>query len=411
MIFFQVNQLPNPKKRLLGAAIVLFMTVTGLIYIAWINNAPLQDQNSKRVLASIVRSDKHHPTITDAKVVTISEYDKVIDLLTGNYLQQKTPKNLKEDDFSSYSQVVKYNWNSYTKKMGQPMMNWSAFEINQSVKKVFYPFSGPDFTTAYQLFPHADHYVMVAQQRGERLVDLTKLNRFEAIQAMNVFSSAWNSFGQDGFFVTEYLFKYISQHQVKIGATTLIASFAHLHQFSIEKIIPLRLNAFGELEELSTDAPWDSVRFYLTKDNHQVILDYVRMDLSNHGMVEAPQQVTFFEAAAKSAILLKAASHLPQNKSFTIVRDAMLKNAPLVVQDETGIDYSPLNQTFDTVLYGRFIKPYRVFSNYNRELAKAYLTRQDEKPLPFRVGYFKDGNYALIVATRKPGFTGLPLQN
>jgi hypothetical protein len=135
------------------------------------------------------------------------------------------------------------------------------------------------------------------------------------------------------------------------------------------------------------------------------------MDLSNHGMVEAPQQVTFFEAAAKSAILLKAASHLPQNKSFTIVRDAMLKNAPLVVQDETGIDYSPLNQTFDTVLYGRFIKPYRVFSNYNRELAKAYLTRQDEKPLPFRVGYFKDGNYALIVATRKPGSTGLPLQN
>jgi hypothetical protein len=99
--------------------------------------------------------------------------------------------------------------------------------------------------------------------------------------------------------------------------------------------------------------------------------------------------------------LLKAASHLPQHKGFTMIRDEMLMNAPMVVQDETGLDYHPLNEKYNTVLYGSFVKAYKVFSTYNIELAKAYKDRNDEKPLPFRIGYFKDGNYALIVGTKK----------
>jgi hypothetical protein len=112
--------------------------------------------------------------------------------------------------------------------------------------------------------------------------------------------------------------------------------------------------------------------------------------------------LAFFSESAKSPVLLKAASHLPQHKGFTMIRDEMLHNAPMVVQDETGLDYQPLNQQFNTVLYGSFVRAYKVFSTYNTELAKAYKQRDDEKQLPFRIGYFKDGNYALIVATRKP---------
>ena len=281
------------------------------------------------------------------------------------------------------------------------MLSWSSTEVHSDAKKVFYPFSGPDFTTLYQIYPQADHYVMSAQQRGERLVDLSQLSPSAASQTMEVLSSAWKSFGNDGFFVTEYLFKYISTNKVKIGATTLIASFAHLHQFSIQKIVPISIDDNGTVNELSEDQSWDSVRLYLVKDNRPVILDYVRMDLSNEGMKDNVSQLAFFRESAKSPVLLKAASHLPQHPAFTLIRDEMLQNAPMIVQDETGLDYQPLNQQFNTVLYGSFVKAYKVFSKYNTELAKAYKLRDDEKKLPFRIGYFKDGNYALIVATRK----------
>jgi hypothetical protein len=100
-------------------------------------------------------------------------------------------------------------------------------------------------------------------------------------------------------------------------------------------------------------------------------------------------------------VVLKAASHLPQHPLFKKVSAAILENAPSIVQDETGIGYLALNEVYDTVLYGDFKRAYKVFANYNRDLAKAYEARNDEKPLPFRVGYFKGGTYALIVAKRK----------
>ncbi|BDW10583.1 hypothetical protein PSHI8_06650 [Polynucleobacter sp. SHI8] len=330
-----------------------------------------------------------------------SSIDRTVDLITGNTLAQNKPANLKQEEWQKINELIQGSWSNYSTKMGKPMLSWSSNEVHSDAKKVFYPFSGPDFTTLYQIYPQADHYVMSAQQRGERLVDLSQLSPSAASQTMEVLSSAWKSFGSDGFFVTEYLFKYISTNKVKIGATTLIASFAHLHQFSIQKIVPISIDSDGSVKELTEDQSWDSVRFYLVKDNRPVILDYVRMDLSNDGMKDSPAHLAFFRESAKSPVLLKAASHLPQHKGFTMIRDEMLNNAPMVVQDETGLDYQPLNQQFNTVLYGSFVKAYKVFSTYNTELAKAYKLRDDEKKLPFRIGYFKDGNYALIVATRK----------
>jgi hypothetical protein len=388
----------NTSLRLRLVAIILTVFVVGLTYVSWLNG----NQSKTISVTSVSGSSLPIPHRFNASETIIpSEYDQITDLLTGNYLKQATPKSLSEKDFQEFTHLVRSNWENYLLKMGHPMMVWSAKEIKQPAQKVFYPFSGPDFTTLYQIYPNANHYVMTAQQRGERLVDLSKLNPQAAKQTIEVFSSAWSSFGHDGFFVTEYLFKYISQNKVKIGATTLIASFAHLHEFSIQKIVPIQINPKGQIQELSDESSWDSVRFYLVKDKRQVILDYVSLDLSDRGLKADLSHWAFFQESAQSPILLKAASHLPQNHSFTFIRDAMLNNAPFIVQDETGLDYLPLSKKFDTVLYGNFVRSYQFFSKYNQDLAKAYKDRNDERPLPFRVGYFKDGNYALIVATRK----------
>jgi hypothetical protein len=388
----------NLASKIVCILASLMAIVAGLTYVAWTTH-----QTAMPI--KVNPSGSQYPLVKTLEPVSHAQipsaYDRTIDLLTGNLLGQTPPANVSSIEFKDFCNLVQSNWGSYTQQMGAPMMAWSANELNLPIQKVFYPFSGPDFTTVYQLFPQAHHYVMIAQQRGERMVDLRQLDSKVAGQTLEVFSSAWESFGKNGFFVTEYLFKYISQNKVKIGATTLIASFAHLHQFSIQKIVPIALNEEGKVQELGESDSWNSVRFYMIKDKKEVVLDYLSMDLSDKGMKAAPNQITFFEESAQSPTLLKAASHLPQNASFLIITNKLLQNAPLIVQDETGLDYAPLSKEFDTVLYGSFVKAYKVFSKYNRELAKAYQERGDEKPLPFRVGYFKDGNYALIVATKK----------
>jgi len=385
-----------------SAYIASFVLLLASLLIFLLSHLDKNPQTTIEESQPVISAKKNtNSTDSSPQLQIPSKIDQTVDLITGNSLGQKKPANLKQDEWQEINELIESNWSNYFNKMGQPMLSWSSTEVHSDAKKVFYPFSGPDFTTLYQIYPQADHYVMSAQQRGERLVDLSQLSPSAASQTMEVLSSAWKSFGNDGFFVTEYLFKYISTNKVKIGATTLIASFAHLHQFSIQKIVPISIDDNGTVKELSEDQSWDSVRFYLVKDNRQVILDYVRMDLSNEGMKDNVSQLAFFRESAKSPVLLKAASHLPQHPAFTVIRDEMLQNAPMIVQDETGLDYQPLNQQFNTVLYGSFVKAYKVFSKYNTELAKAYKLRDDEKKLPFRIGYFKDGNYALIVATRK----------
>ena len=323
------------------------------------------------------------------------------DLLIGKSAESTPPEAIDATEWKQFSALIDKNWHQYSTNIGSPMKDWAKTEVTTDKDTVFYPFSGPDFSTLYQLYPNQSHYIMTALQPAEKLVDLSKLSKKSASQTLEVLSSAWNSFGGDGFFVTEYLYKYISKNNVRLGATSLISTFLRLQGFSIQKIIPIEVASDGQLVEKTPEDSWKSVRFYLLKDGRQVTLDYVRMDLSDKGFEESPQNYEFFKKSAQNPVVLKAASHLPQHPLFKKVTAAILENAPSIVQDETGIGYLALNEVYDTVLYGDFKRAYKVFANYNRDLAKAYEARNDEKPLPFRVGYFKGGTYALIVAKRK----------
>lgn len=348
------------------------------------------------------------PTIDPEQGVKIAEikqepsqFDIAATLLAGKVPASGVPEGIGRQDWEDFASIVHKNWTEYNDKIGTPMKLWASKEISTNSSTVFYPFSGPDFTTLYQLYPNEQHYIMSALQKAERLIDLNTLSPKAADQTLEVLGSAWKSYGHDGFFVTEYLYKYLSTNNVRIGATTLIATFLNLQNFSIRKIIPIEVTVEGQINELTEAGPWHSVRFYLTKDGKDVLLDYVRMDLSDEGLIKNPGDYAFIKNETKNPIVFKAASHLPQNYGFRMIKHAVLENAPSIVQDETGIGYADLSNSFDTELYGHFVKSHKVFTKFNQDLAKAYQQRDDEKPLPFRVGYYKDGTYSFVVAKRK----------
>ena len=84
------------------------------------------------------------------------------------------------------------------------------------------------------------------------------------------------------------------------------------------------------------------------------------------------------------------------------MRCPILTRAPSLWQDETGIDYGELEKAFRVTLYGRFTKANKLFlKGIQRSLATAYKTRDDVKPLPFKVGYKKESGSCVQVAVRK----------
>ena len=87
-------------------------------------------------------------------------------LLTGKEPASGLPSAMSDNlKWKIYTQEVQNNWAEYTQKIGVPMENWAKQHINDSADTIFYPFSGPDFTTVYQLFPEAKRYVMVARRK------------------------------------------------------------------------------------------------------------------------------------------------------------------------------------------------------------------------------------------------------
>lgn len=340
---------------------------------------------------------------TSSLVASSLSIQDVSNLLAGKEITQGMSSELKNNPaWNVYAKEVQTNWGGYFKSIGQPMMAWAKTEITIKNQTVVYPFSGPDFTTLHQLYPDANRYVMMAMQRAEKPVNLNTLSPTTTTQILEVLTSAWHLFDKDGFFVTEYLDKYLYKNHVRIGASTFLATFLNLQGFAIDQIVPIKINDLGELEELPLDTKeWRSVRFKTRKNGKAVTLDYLSVDLSNKGFEASPQNLKFIRALSSFPFVFKAASHLPQNKEFNLIVDEIIQRAPSIVQDETGIKYTLLSEKYDVALYGKFEKSHRLFKSYHTDLAKAFAQRTDIKPLAFRVGYFKDGNYALMIAKRK----------
>lgn len=312
----------------------------------------------------------------------------------------------------AYAREISSHWVEYERRIGRPMRRWACQELESADGgTVFYPFSGPDLPSVVQLFPDADRYVLVSLQKAGAPPRLERFSEEELENYLAMVRKAWKFFGVLGFFRTDDLEAVENAGGIRVGITGPLMAFAVRLGYDIEAVEPIRLKPGGDYVAArdvpnvprANDDPWKSVRLSLRKGGRQVLVDYVQMDLSDEWLSQYAPARDWLDRAALSPTILKAASHLPQARNFSTVRNSILRNAPSVVQDETGIDYGVLDDLFAVRLYGRFTAPNRSFSSdLQRSLAAAYRSDGHVKALPFRLGYEKNAGSALQVAVREP---------
>lgn len=297
-------------------------------------------------------------------------------------------------------------WLNYEKLVGQPLLNWSAKEVATSAAEtVFYPFSGPDFLTVDRVFPAASRYVLVAQQKALQPVFPEKMNEKQREKFEEKLGSAWGKFGILGYFRTEDLNKDQRDKNSNLGVTTILMAFAARLGYEVVEVAPLEFNVDkGEWQPLlASDAKWKSARLTLRKEGRKVILDYLSMDLSDDGLRANPAQRIWLKGMASQPILLKAASHLLQEPYFDILRSMIVSAAPIVVQDETGLNYSDMTKIGSVNLYGNFIKPQILFKTTQQlALAEAYKAEKTKNDLPFAFSYLKKSELRSMQIARRP---------
>ena len=180
-----------------------------------------------------------------------------------------------------------------------------------------------------------------------------------------------------------------------------MTTFALYTGYDVAELYPIAYDpASGQF--IKAQAPWNSVRLVLTKNGKTVALDYVSLDLSDQNLLVNEPMRGWLSHMTQHPMLIKAASHLLQDGNFIVLRDMIVKNAPIVVQDETGVDYAQLKKIGNVQLYGGFSLPFEQFSPHKQQsLAQAYKQATDVKPIPFAFSYNKEHERRSVQIARR----------
>lgn len=310
------------------------------------------------------------------------------------------------DAGKEYRKAVGRAWRSYLKRIGTPAANWSKAVIGPVGSTVFYPFSGPDLVTAMTMFPAADRYVLVAIQSAHAPVNPAALDVERRSAFFEKFQGEWQRYGILGFFRTLDLDEDAQDSAARIGVTPVLMAFAARMGCQVRAVEPLVFDVTqGEYvaAEARPKRTWRSVRLHLLMQDRPVTVDYVRLDLSDGYLKAHPEAKEWLERQAGNPTLLKAASHLLQDSGFGILRDALVARAPLVIQDETGLDYSDLARIGPVKLYGSFTRVHALFDPRRQQsLADAYRNAPvPVEPLPFAFSYQKDAGQRSLQVVRR----------
>ena len=144
------------------------------------------------------------------------------------------------------------------------------------------------------------------------------------------------------------------------------------------------------------------IHFLPEGSSNERLLIYLATDLSNGGFGKGELSVRLRQLNPRNAYI-KSASYLMHQNGFSAVRNCVLSQGALVLQDDSGIPvryFSP--EKWSLRLYGAYTPPLNLFKEYYQpDLANLY-SQTPTKPLNFGVGYKWNPKEAdLMVATTR----------
>ncbi len=289
-------------------------------------------------------------------------------------------------------------WAVLEKERLAAMRTWSGRELRalQGSGTVLYPFGGPDNLHVQVLHPWAERIVMLGLEPVGELPELGRLSmRRDLAQLRRTLRTAF----QSSFFITKDMERDLRHEELRGVLPVLLAFQARLGQ-DLQVLEMLDLDADGRPQE-AKGRPM-AVRIRYREAGRPRELWYLRADLSNYGLHRDPRILAFLRTLDRPHGFLKSASYLLHRPSFTTFREALLKIAGSILQDDSGV---PLRiyetRRWKVQLFGSYQGPIALFKEFTQaDLAERYRGKE-VRPLDFGMGYKHRGrssNLALAVA-------------
>ena len=250
---------------------------------------------------------------------------------------------------------------------------------------LYYFFSGPDFLYADLLFPKTSTYILCAIEPLGGVGDLRQLDEARLAASLGALRQSLATMLKFHYFITKDMRVDLERSEIG-GVLPILYLFLARTGHTVYDTVPsgngVRITFSGSFGGTKT-------------------LYYSRTDLSNGG-----GNTAFFNWCRQfrgAGALLKSASYLLHEDSFSQCRNFLLENSSVIVQDDSGIPYRYLAaKPWTTRLFGVYNGTEGMFAKYQQpDLLRAYLGTTTV-PLGFAFGYqWNPEKGTLMVATHR----------
>lgn len=294
-----------------------------------------------------------------------------------------------------------------------PMRDWRDAEMPEVAKEqhtLFYPFSGPDFLNAFTMFPNVDNYIMFGLEPAgslpdaKRFADTNYVNKY-----MQDMREALNEIFERNYFITSYMGTDLNARQVK-GVLPIVMTFLARTGNKIVKVEKLILKPNGDyytaaLEDTAGKGKLTglTVEFLAEGKSKTQKIFYFGTDVENNAMAKKENLVKFIQSFKNKVGFIKSASYILHNPNFSVIRDLVLNECSLTLQDDTGIPYRIYKTSgWNVTLYGNYERPIADFpaGYHQQDLKNIYASDSTIEKLNFTFGYhWKTDKTSLMLCT------------
>lgn len=309
----------------------------------------------------------------------------------------------KSAGFKRHAQSFDSAWKSLESRQLSKIRSWSKENLSKPEGTMLYLFSGPDYLYAEAFYPHAKTYVFAGLEPVGEEPDLANMSDGQRARGLQHIQSSINTVLRLSFFKTIEMREKL-RGQGFPGTIPVLYTFLARAGNTVESVARMKLEDDGKLTAVGAKeaANVAKIEFTPAGSKDRRTLYYFSSDISNSGLKKTGF-AAFVKAQGNADALLKSASYLLHNSSFSDARALLLGQAKRIVQDDSGVPLRNFEKAvWEIAPYGNYTGPIPLFAGrYQSDMSKLFKATK-RKPLGFGMGYrYRPGDTSILLASKK----------
>lgn len=337
--------------------------------------------------------------------IEVNEHANDFGYLISGIAPERIQDQLNENpNWVQLSSDISKEWDRVLQEKILPIAEWRSNnqEIAADTGTLFYPFAGADFLYSNCFFPNCERVIMVGLEPLGSIPSEIEFNADFENLVRKIKTSLYTS-NRVGYFVTLNMGREL-HHKDLNGVLPLILFYACRQNYLVSECTYVKMGADGKTVACEYSQA-DGFILTLTDIDRKKrkSIEYYKTDLSNGRFSLDSSFHRYFTSIDNKMVFLKAASYLLHESAFSNIRDVILNNTRMLLQDDSGMPFKFFTtEAWTTHLYGKYTRPIGLFSGRVQSELRAEFAKRASRDLPFNIGYNVSHNEPhLILAIKK----------